>query len=88
MTPTTFGVRDSQYKLIRYHGVWDRNELYDLKNDPHEMYNLIENPDHQDRIISMTGALYDWLSDTNGMLIPLKRTIKHRWGDYKHMGQY
>ncbi len=88
MTPTTFGVRDSQYKLIRYHGVWDRNELYDLKNDPYEIHNLIESPIHQERIISMTSELYDWLKDTNGMLIPLKRTIKHRWGDYKHMQQY
>ena len=88
MTPTTFGVRDAQYKLIRYHGIWDRNEFYDLKNDPHELYNLIESSEHQERIIAMTEALYTWLENTDGMHIPLKRTVKTRWGDYRHQNQY
>lgn len=88
MTPTTFGVRDDRYKLIRYQGIWDRNEFYDLKNDPEEMYNLIEVGMHQEKIVRMTESLYDWLEDTNGMTIPLKRTVKHRWGDYRHKGQY
>ena len=88
MTPTTFGIRDAQYKYIRYHGIWDRNELYDLQNDPHEMYNLIESPKHQSRIKAMAEKLYDWLDSTNGMQIPLKRTVKHRWGDFLHPNQY
>ena len=40
-TPTVLGVRTEQYKLMRYHGVWDRYELYDLKADPEEMDNLL-----------------------------------------------
>ena len=32
MTPSVFGVRTDRYKYIRYHGLWDRNELYDLEN--------------------------------------------------------
>jgi arylsulfatase A-like enzyme len=88
MTPTTFGVRDAQYKLIRYHGIWDRNEFYDLKNDPNELYNLIEDSQHQKKIVAMTEALYAWLQDTNGMQIPLKRTVKWRWGDFKHSDQF
>lgn len=88
MTPTTFGVRDERYKYIRYHGIWDRNEFYDLENDPAEMYNLIEAPEHQTRIEHMVGRLYDWLENTDGMQIPLKRTIKHRWGDYRHPDQH
>ena len=88
MTPTTFGVRDERYKFIRYHGIWDRNELYDLENDPNEMYNLIEDSAHQERIETMAHALYDWLEPTDGMQIPLKRTVKHRWGDYRHEGQH
>ena len=88
MTPTTFGVRDAQYKLIRYHGIWDRNEFYDLKNDPNELYNLIEVSEHQEKIVTMTEALYAWLHNTNGMQIPLKRTVKTRWGDYRHPDQY
>lgn len=88
MTPTTFGVRGPQYKLIRYHGIWDRNEFYDLKNDPHELYNLIESKTHQETILSMTEALYNWLESSKGMQIPLKRTVKMRWGDFRHPDQY
>lgn len=88
MTPTTFGVRDNRYKYIRYHGIWDRNEFYDLQADPAEMHNLIEVPEHQARIEAMVGKLYDWLEPTDGMQIPLKRTIKHRWGDYRHSEQH
>ncbi|NCG08789.1 MAG: sulfatase-like hydrolase/transferase [Verrucomicrobia bacterium] len=88
MTPSVFGVRTDRYKYIRYHGLWERNELYDLENDPHEMYNLIESPEHQEIIRQLAGEIYDWLETTGGMQIPLKRTIKHRWGDYRHSGQY
>ncbi|NIY12843.1 MAG: DUF4976 domain-containing protein, partial [Gemmatimonadetes bacterium] len=30
-TPTTFALRGDRYKYIFYHGVWDINELYDLR---------------------------------------------------------
>jgi arylsulfatase A-like enzyme len=88
MTPTVFGVRTDRYKYIRYHGMWDRNELYDLQRDPHEMYNLIESPKHQAIVKQLAGEIYDWLAETGGMQIPLKRTIKHRWGDYRHSKQF
>lgn len=88
MTPTVFGMRTDQYKYIRYHGIWDRNELYDLKNDPDEMYNLIGDRDKQDIAKSMSEAIYDWLEETKGMNIPLKRTVKYRFGDYKHKNEY
>ena len=35
------GVRGDRYKLIRFHGVWEPYELYDLEADPHEMRNLL-----------------------------------------------
>ena len=35
----------------------------------------------------MAGELYDWLEQTNGMKIPLKRIIKKPFGDYKHPNQ-
>ena len=31
-----------QYKYIRYQGIWDRNEFYDIQNDPDEIQNLID----------------------------------------------
>lgn len=40
-TPTILGVRTKQYKYIRYHGVWDFYELYDMQKDPDEMNNLL-----------------------------------------------
>ena len=36
------GVADERYRFIRYGNGFE--ELYDLKNDPHEFENLIENP--------------------------------------------
>ncbi len=40
-TPTVLGVRADRYKLMKFHGVWDRYELYDLQADPSEMNNLL-----------------------------------------------
>ena len=88
MTPTVYGVRTDKYKYIRYQGIWDSNELYDLENDPDEMYNLIDEPEYQELAEKLANEIYDWLESTNGMQIPVKRTVKYRWGDYRHMNQY
>jgi N-acetylglucosamine-6-sulfatase len=86
-TPTMHGVRTDRYKLIRYHGVWDTNEFYDLQEDPYEMNNLIASPEHQEQIKAMTREIYDWLEATGGMQIPLKRTeFPHR--DHRNEGLY
>jgi len=81
------GVRTDRYKLIRYHGIWDTNEFFDLKNDPHETSNLIAAPEHQETIRQLTGDLYDWLESTDGMSIPLKRTVR-RHNDHRNRGTY
>jgi arylsulfatase A-like enzyme len=87
-TPTMHGVRTERYKLIRYHGIWDTNEFYDLENDPWETTNLIASPEHQSLIKELTSEIYDWLEETNGMSIPLKRTIKYRFGDHRNTDTY
>ena len=87
-TPTMHGVRTNRYKLIRYHGIWDTNEFYDLQEDPNEMNNLIGSPEHQALIEELTGDIYDWLEATGGMTIPLKRTVKKRGGDHRNQGIY
>ena len=69
-TPTTHALRDSRYKFIRYHGIWDTDELYDLKNDPQEKYNLINIPEHQTRIANMKNEMFRILKETNGHDIP------------------
>lgn len=48
-TPTVFGVRTDRYKYIRYHGIWDTNEFFDLQEDPYETVNLIDHPELQIR---------------------------------------
>jgi arylsulfatase A-like enzyme len=88
MTPTVYGVRTNKYKLIRYMGIWDQNELYDLENDPHELHNLMGKKEYETIIKSMSKDLYDWLENTKGMQIPIKRTIKKPFGDWKHPSQY
>jgi arylsulfatase A-like enzyme len=87
-TPTMHGIRTDRFKLIRYHGIWDTNEFYDLENDPYEMKNLILEPEYQDTIRKLTSEIYDWLEDTDGMNIPLKRTVYPRWGDHRNKGLY
>lgn len=64
-TPTTYAIRGDRYKYIYYHGVWDKNELYDLENDPREMYNLIDVPEHRDRVQEMRNKMFD-IFETNG----------------------
>jgi len=64
-TPTVYAIRRDRYKYIYYHGVWDKNELYDLQTDPREMHNLIDAPEHQDRVQSMREELFDVL-EANG----------------------
>jgi N-acetylglucosamine-6-sulfatase len=83
-TPTVFGVRTDKFKYIRYYGVWDTNELYDLEKDPNETVNLISDPEYAEIAKKMADELYDWLEQSGGMQIPLKRTIHHPWGDYRH----
>ena len=70
-TPTLHALRGDRYKYIHYHGIWDTDELYDLVEDPDEAVNLINHPEHQDRIKKMNAALFEQLSATSGMYIPL-----------------
>lgn len=70
-TPTTFCLRKSRFKLIQYHGIWDSDELYDIKNDPHEQTNLINHPQYQDTVSSLRRDLHEKLRDTGGLVMPL-----------------
>ena len=71
-TPTVFALRGDRYKYIFYHGVWDRNEFYDLQTDPQERVNLIDVPHYQDEIRAMRDRLWERLRATGGQVIPLK----------------
>ena len=86
-TPTTFAVRSDRYKYIYYNGVWDINELFDLQNDPYEMNNLIRDTSFRKIGLALKTELFDWLKTTNGLQIPLKKTIDNR-GDHIYRGTY
>lgn len=86
-TPTVHAVRTDKYKFIRYYGIWDINELYDLENDPLEMNNLIRSEAHQEIAKTLRTDIFTWLEETNGKNIPIKRDHGKRF-DHKYRGTY
>ncbi len=70
-TPTIHAIRGDRYKYIRYQGLWDVDELYDLQGDPFEMQNLINSPEHRSVALTMSKKLFSILDATGGMYIPL-----------------
>jgi N-acetylglucosamine-6-sulfatase len=69
-TPTTLALRTQQYKFIQYHGIWDIDELYDVKNDPHEEHNLIFDSKQQQRITEMRADLHQILESADAKRVP------------------
>ncbi len=70
-TPTTFALRTNRYKYIHYYGIWDTDEIYDLRDDPLEMRNLIADPARRDDVTRLNRRLFAELDRTGGMAIPL-----------------
>lgn len=52
-------VRDARFKLIRYPLI-DHLQLFDLELDPHEMRNLAQAPEHQERVERLWIELERW----------------------------
>jgi len=65
-TPTTFALRTANFKFIQYHGIWDLDELYDMRNDPGEMNNLINDPRYLTVVGEMRDRLYERLANRKG----------------------
>ncbi|WP_340104743.1 sulfatase family protein [Rhodohalobacter sp. 8-1] len=72
-TPTTYAIRGDRYKYIYYHGVWDKNELYDLETDPNEMHNLIDVPEHQERVQQMRQEMFDTFEKADATDVRFRR---------------
>lgn len=70
-TPAMHALRGAQYKYIRYYGIWDTDELYDLRVDPLETRNLIRDPAHREVVTRLSDDLFKTLEATGGMYIPL-----------------
>lgn len=58
-TPTVLGLRTDQHSYMQYHGVWDIDELYDIKQDPDQMNNLLA----AYRVTTESGRNFQRISD-------------------------
>ncbi len=72
-SPTVFALRGERYKYITYYGIWDADELYDLKSDPDEMKNLFYDPHYRTVVQQMENKLYGMMGELGGMEIPLNQ---------------
>ena len=88
-SPTVFSLRGDQYKYITYYGLWDADELYDIKNDPNESKNLLYDPQFRATARSLETRLYEMMESLGGMEIPLNaprgnsqnKRVRTRGGD-------
>ena len=87
-TPTVHAIRTDQYKYIRYHGIWDLNELYDIKADPLEMNNLIRNKEFATISKSLRDALFEWTAKTEGDKMLLRPDGQGARFDHGYRGTY
>lgn len=59
-------VRTREWKLVQYYGPDRSLELYDLRSDPSEQRNVVDEPAHADVVASLAGALDSWWVATGG----------------------
>ena len=70
-SPTVFALRGNRFKYISYYGLWDADELYDLRADPDETKNLLYDPAFRQTAADMETKLYAQMAELGGMEIPL-----------------
>ncbi len=71
MVPTLHALRTERYSYIHYYGLWDLDELYDLRDDRQQLKNLIDSAAHQDVLQQLNRRLFEELAATDGLQIPL-----------------
>jgi len=85
-TPTVQGLRTEKHSYMRYHGVWDLNELYDVEKDPDQMNNLmadvrittqggrlnrhIKDPQLKKLVAELEEKLFKIIRETDGIIEP------------------
>jgi N-acetylglucosamine-6-sulfatase len=67
-----------------YHGLWDRNELYDLQADPMERTNLIDQPEYQKRVEAMKTRLFDELESAGAVDVKFQRPLHGQQDERLH----
>ncbi len=82
-TPTTLAIRTDRYKYIYYHGIWDKNGLYDLQTDPHERHNLIRIPAFNKLANELRNQLFNELGEMGGLSMPIRPPKDFQFYDRK-----
>jgi len=57
MVKRHYGIRTDRYKLIHFYNDIDKWELYDLKEDPHEMHNIYDNAENASLVEDLKARL-------------------------------
>ncbi len=70
--PAFEGVRNEQFKYVRYIDHGNFEFLHDLKNDPNELVNLASDPAHADTLAAMRRRTEERVALYGGPLDPLK----------------
>ncbi|MCI0460351.1 MAG: sulfatase-like hydrolase/transferase [Gemmataceae bacterium] len=72
-------VCDARWKLIRYPQI-NRSQLFDLKNDPHELKDLASDPGHAERMRELMALLQRWQRDLGDTLaLTSARPLSPEW---------
>ncbi|RMF95514.1 MAG: DUF4976 domain-containing protein [Planctomycetota bacterium] len=58
-------IRNDRFKYIVYESGTNREQLFDLRNDPGELHNLAVRAEYQDTLRQMRKALAEWMVQTN-----------------------
>jgi len=69
--PAFEGLRNENYKYVRYVDQENHEFLHDLKNDPDELVNLAGNPDHEDVLVAMRQRTTEKVDKYGGPLDPI-----------------
>ena len=69
--PAFEGLRNENYKYVRYFDHENHEFLHDLKNDPDELVNLAGNPDHEDVLVAMRRRTTEKVDKYGGPLDPI-----------------
>ena len=70
--PAFEGLRNEHFKYVRYFDHGNREFLHDLKNDPDELINLADNPQHADTLKAMRNRTTARVNEVGGPLDPLR----------------
>ncbi len=88
--PGHFGIRTKDFKLIFYYGCNTKGknrtppgwELYDMKNDPHELHNIYSEPKYKKIVGQLKSellALRKTLNETDGNFSDIQKIIEENW---------